>query len=108
MPNPTRTTKHAVAALAVFSQLEQRLICEALAVKKAQGVRLGRPSALPREVVARIVAAKAGGASLRTIAAELTADAVPTAQGGAKWHASTVKAVLDGQDAAEVRAAIPS
>ena len=98
--------------MAVFSQLERRLISqrtrEALAVKKAQGVRLGRPSALPREVVARIVAAKAGGASLRTIAAELTADAVPTAQGGAKWHASTVKAVLDGQDAAEVRAAIPA
>ena len=98
--------------MAVFSQLERRLISqrtrEALAVKKAQGVRLGRPSALPREVVARIVAAKAGGASLRSIAAELTADAVPTAQGGAKWHASTVKAVLDGQDAAEVRAAIPA
>src|SRR6185295_18467610 len=75
-----------------------------LAVNKAQGVRLGRPSALPREVVARIVAAKAGGASLRSIAAELTADAVPTAQGGAKWHASTVKAVLDGQDAARMRA----
>ena len=98
--------------MAVFSQLERRLISqrtrEALAVKKAQGVRFGRPSALPREVVARIVAAKAGGASLRTIAAELTTDVVPTAQGGAKWHASTVKAVLDGQDAAEVRAAIPA
>ena len=93
--------------MAVFSQLERRLISqrtrEALAVKKAQGVRLGRPSALPREVVARIVAAKAGGASLRTIAAELTTDVVPTAQGGAKWHASTVKAVLDGQDAARMR-----
>ena len=61
-----------------------------------------------REVVARIVAAKAGGASLRTIAAELTADAVPTAQGGAKWHASTVKAVLDGQDAARHANRIPA
>src|SRR5258708_5117483 len=76
--------------MAVFSQLERRLISqrtrEALAVKKAQGVRLGRPSTLPREVVARIVAAKAGGASLRTIATQLTADAGPTAQGGAKWR----------------------
>jgi hypothetical protein len=40
----------------------------------------------------------AGGASLRTIASSLTADGVPTARVGAKWHASTVKAVLEGQD----------
>ena len=98
--------------MAVFSQLERRLISqrtrEALAVKRTQGVRLGRPSTLPRDVVKRIVDAKADGCSLRAIAASLIADCVPTAQGGAKWHASTVKAVLDGQDAAEVRAAIPA
>ncbi len=90
--------------MAVFSQLERRLISqrtrEALAVKRAQGVRLGRPSTLPREVVERIVDAKARGDSLRTIADGLTGEGVPTAQGGAKWHASTVKAVLEGQDAA--------
>lgn len=92
--------------MAVFSQLERRLISqrtrEALAVKRAQGVRLGRPSALPAEVVERIVTARTRGASLRAIAAELTADAVPTATGG-KWHASTVRVVLDGQDAARLR-----
>lgn len=90
--------------MAVFSQLERRLISqrtrEALAVKRAQGIRLGRPSVLPREVVERVIDAKAAGDSLRTIAAALTDDGVPTAQGGAKWHASTVKAVLNGQDAA--------
>jgi DNA invertase Pin-like site-specific DNA recombinase len=94
--------------MAVFSQLERRLISqrtrEALAVKRAQGVRLGRPSTLPAEVVARIVADKAAGASLRTIAAALTVEGVATAQGGAKWYASTVKAVLDGQDAARLAA----
>ena len=74
-----------------------------LAVKRAQGVRLGRPSSLPAKVVARILAARAGGASLRAIAADLTADNVPTATGG-KWHASTVRVVLDGQDAARLRA----
>lgn len=92
--------------MAVFSQLERRLISqrtrEALAVKRAQGVRLGRPSLVPREVVERIVEAKASGYSLRAIAVVLTEDKVPTAQGGSKWYASTVKAVLDGQDAAQL------
>jgi hypothetical protein len=73
---------------------------EALAVRKSQGVRLGRPPSVPRVVVERIIDARGGGDSLRTIAASLTADGVPTAQGGAKWHASTIKAVLEGQDAA--------
>jgi DNA invertase Pin-like site-specific DNA recombinase len=91
------------------AELERALISDrtkaALAVKRAQGVRLGRPSMLPRDVVAHIVEARAGGASLRAIAADMSADAVPTAQGGAKWHASTVRAVLDGQDAASLQAA---
>jgi DNA invertase Pin-like site-specific DNA recombinase len=90
--------------MTVFSQLERRLISqrtrEALAVRKSQGVRLGRPPSVPRVVIERIIDARGGGDSLRTIAASLTADGVPTAQGGAKWHASTIKAVLGGQDAA--------
>lgn len=94
--------------MAVFSQLERRLISqrtrEALAVKRSQGVRLGRPSSLSREVVERIVRAKDGGASLRAIAAELTAEGVPTARGGTTWAASAIQGVLAGQDAAEVRA----
>ena len=92
--------------MAVFSQLERRLIAqrtrEALAVRRAQGVRLGRPSRLPREVVEQIVNARAGGYSLRAIAMRLNASGVPTAQGGASWHASTVRAVLGSQDAALV------
>ncbi len=72
---------------------------EALAVKKAQGVRLGRPSSLPREIVERIVAERIAGASLRVIAEGLTRDGVATAQGGKSWHASTVRKVLAGQDA---------
>lgn len=89
--------------MAVFSQLERRLISqrtrEALAIKRSQGVRLGRPPALPREIVTRIADARRDGDSLRTIASGLTADGVPTAQGGAKWYASTIRAVLQGQDA---------
>jgi DNA invertase Pin-like site-specific DNA recombinase len=44
--------------LATFAQFERRLIWErtreALAVKKAQGVRLGRPRTLPQAAVRRI------------------------------------------------------
>lgn len=55
--------------MAVFSQLERRLISqrtrEALAVKRTQGVRLGRPPVLTREVVSRIIDARSSGDSLR-------------------------------------------
>jgi DNA invertase Pin-like site-specific DNA recombinase len=94
--------------MAVFSQLERRLIGqrtrEALAVKKAQGVRLGRPSKLPVEVVTRIIAERDAGAGFQRIADGLNTDEVPTAQGGARWYAATVRRVLDGQDAAQLRA----
>lgn len=81
---------------------------EALAAKRAAGVRLGRPSALPREVVARILADRAAGTGYQRIADGLNTDAVPTAQGGAKWHAATVRRVLAGQDAATLRAELPT
>ena len=104
----TPAGKFAAHAMAAGNELVRGLIAErtkaALAIRKAQGVRLGRPSTLPAEVVARIVAAKAAGLSLRAIAAALTADGIATAQGGAKWHASTIKAVIEGQDAAKVNA----
>jgi DNA invertase Pin-like site-specific DNA recombinase len=94
------------------AELERALISDrtkaALAVKRAQGVRLGRPSALPREVVARIVKSREGGATLRAVAEELTADNVPTARGGTKWSTSTIQGVLGSQDAERVRAELIS
>ncbi|MGB0971179.1 MAG: recombinase family protein [Mycobacterium sp.] len=90
------------------AELERALISDrtkaALSVKRAQGVRLGRPSALPAEVVSGIVADRATGHSFQRIADRLNADAVPTAQGGARWYPATVKKVLEGQDAARLRA----
>lgn len=81
------------------AQYERRLIGQrtrdALAEKRAQGVRLGRPPKLDAELVERIAALRASGRSMRAIAAELNADETPTAHGGAAWHASTVKAVID-------------
>ena len=84
--------------LATFAHFERRLISQrtkdALAVKRAQGVRLGRPPVLEPELRDRIRAMRADGSSLARIADELTAGGVPTAHGGARWHASTIAKVL--------------
>ena len=77
---------------------------EALAVKRAEGVRLGRPQTLPMDTVARIVREHRAGASLRTIGTGLEADGVPTARGGPRWHANSIRQVLGSQAAALVPA----
>jgi DNA invertase Pin-like site-specific DNA recombinase len=84
--------------LATFGQFERRLISqrtkEALAVKKASGVRLGRPPSLPQPVVRRIQRLRNRGLSLRAIAENLNDAGVPTAQGGKQWYVATVRHVL--------------
>lgn len=55
---------------------------------------LGRKRQLPAEIVERIKEQRSGGTTLRAIAEGLNADQVRTAQGGARWYPSTVKAVL--------------
>jgi DNA invertase Pin-like site-specific DNA recombinase len=105
-PVDTTTPQGAAMAqvLAVFAELERRLIGQrtrdALAVKRAQGVKLGRPRALPDKVVDRIVAARDRGEGWSAIARSLDADAVPTAQGGARWYPATVRAVVMGRQGA--------
>lgn len=88
------------------AQYERRLIGQrtrdALAAKRAQGVRLGRPQTLPDDVVRRVIDARSKGASFRAIAADLVADGVPTARGGARWHASAVRAVCESQAAQRI------
>jgi DNA invertase Pin-like site-specific DNA recombinase len=85
--------------LATFAQFERRLISqrtkEALAVKRARRVRLGRPPTVPKAVlVRRIQRQRARGDSLRKIAKDLNEACVPTAEGGARWYATTVRHVL--------------
>jgi DNA invertase Pin-like site-specific DNA recombinase len=98
-PVDTTTPQGAAMAqvLAVFAELERRLIGErtkaALAVKKANGVRLGRPPGLPEQVVERILAESSGGGSWSAIARALNSEGVPTAQGGKKWYPATVRYV---------------
>jgi len=84
--------------LATFAQFERRLIGqrtrEALAAKRASGVRLGRPVSLPATVRERIRSEHQAGRSLAAIADMLNDEQVPTAQGGRRWWPSTVRAVL--------------
>jgi len=97
---------------------------EALAARRAAGMRLGRPSVLPTEVVVRIVSERQDGATLWGIANGLTADGIHTAKerheltkgaspeeaatilatsrGTAEWKAASVRKVLLGQDAANL------
>ena len=74
--------------MASAAQWERRIIGQrtrdALAVKRAQGVRLGRPQALAGDVVARILSAHEAGAGWSVIARQLNAEAVPTAHGGSE------------------------
>jgi DNA invertase Pin-like site-specific DNA recombinase len=84
--------------LATFAQFERRLIGqrtrEALAAKRASGVRLGRPLSLPAAVRERVASERKAGRSLAAIAATLNEERVPTAQGGRRWWPSTVRSVL--------------
>jgi len=81
-----------------FAQYERRLIGQrtkdALAVKRSQGVKLGRTSTLPAAVRRRIARDRAKGLSYRVIADRLNAANVPTGQGGRQWYPMTVRTVL--------------
>lgn len=84
--------------LAAAAEYERDLLSdrtkEGMAQRRLEGVHLGRPRALPVEVVERIVAERKEGRKLREIAEDLTADGVPTARGGSAWSTSTIQGVL--------------
>ena len=79
-------------SVANFSQFERRLIGQrtkdALAVKRAQGVRLGRPPVMPSNVVRRIETMRKKGVSIRGIAQALNEAGVPTPL---RWNASRAR-----------------
>lgn len=87
-----------LSVLASAAQFERDLIAqrtkEALAQRKREGMTLGRPQRQPALIVERVASERAAGKSLRAIAAGLTADGIPTSQGGKAWHASTISKVL--------------
>lgn len=84
--------------LAVFSQFERQLISErtkaGLAIKRAQGVRIGRPVEIPSDVHQRIVEAREAGMSYSAIAEKLNGDGIRTARGRGVWYPSTIYAAV--------------
>lgn len=94
----TAAGKMQLSMFASLAQFERDRISErtreALAVKRAQGIKLGRPVVLPPAVIKRIHKEREAGRSLRAIAAGLTADNVPTARGGPVWQVSTIQRIV--------------
>jgi DNA invertase Pin-like site-specific DNA recombinase len=86
------------SVLASAGQWERRIIGQrtkdALAVRKAQGVKLGRPRSIPDDLRRRINRLHTSGASLAAIAIQLNEEGVPTSRGGRCWYPSTVRAAL--------------
>lgn len=84
--------------LAVFAQFERRMIGQrtkdALAQKRQQGVRLGRPRSLSTDTARRVRALRLRGMTLKAIADRLNRQSVPTAARGQRWHPTTVRRAL--------------
>ena len=84
--------------MASIAQWERRTISQrtrdGLSAKKRAGVQLGRRSGVDGDTVASIRKMRECGMGLRAIATELERIGVPTSQGGARWHASTVRSIL--------------
>lgn len=80
---------------AVLAEHERNLISqrtrEALAAKRAQGVKLGRPATLDASIVALVRSYRLQGATLRRIAEMLQEQHIKTATGNTRWHPCTVK-----------------
>ena len=81
------------SVLATFAQFERRLIGQrtrdALAVKRAQGVRLGRPREISTVALARIEELYRAGYRVKQIADALNDERIPTPRGG-RWHSPGV------------------
>lgn len=110
MDTSTPAGEALVHVMATFAQLERRLIGqrtrEAMAMKKAQGVRIGRERTVPDEVIERIKMMRGRGSSLRAIAEVLDRDGIPTGHGAARWHGATVRDLLKSRMSEEDRLAL--
>lgn len=90
----TATGRLVAQIMASVAEWEREVIAartrDALAIRKAQGVQLGRPSQVTAEARERIAALRAAGTSWRAIADTLNAEGHTTSTGG-DWHANTAR-----------------
>jgi DNA invertase Pin-like site-specific DNA recombinase len=93
----TATGEAMAGVLAVFAQLERRLIGErtkaALAQRRSEGVILGRPRLVSSEVEDRARELRAEGFTVREIGRRLTAEGHAPPRGG-DWQPSTLQRIL--------------
>jgi DNA invertase Pin-like site-specific DNA recombinase len=84
--------------LAAFAEFERRLISartkSGLAVVKARGIQLGKPSQIPKETITKIVELRKAGESLRRITSILNEENVPAPKGKV-WHLTTVAEIVN-------------
>ena len=92
---------HVMIALA---QWEREIIGDrtknALAAVRARGTKLGRPSRVGEDTRKLIRSLRGAGLSWKRVADALTAQGIPTGQGGA-WHASTVRRIYQADPLAK-------
>lgn len=88
--------------LALFAQFERRMIAQrtkdGLAEKKAQGVRLGRPSVVDEGLLEAVLGLWQDINNYSAIARLLNEAEVQTLHGGAKWYPATVQKLIQSQD----------
>ena len=81
-----------------LAQWERRIISQrtkdALGVVRSRGITLGRPISVPTDVEGLIRTLRGSGIGYGTIAKTLNDAHVPTAQGGQRWYASTIRAIV--------------
>jgi len=95
----SNATGRLIAGMVVqIAQYEREMIGErtkaALAVKRAEGAQLGKPSLIPADVQARIVQRHLAGDSLSAIARLLNTDQTPTPSGAGRWSHTVVGGVV--------------
>jgi DNA invertase Pin-like site-specific DNA recombinase len=92
--------------LAIFAEFERNVIRQrtrdALAEKREDGVRLGRPRAIDDDLLAAIVQAYLADSNFSAVARWLNDAAVETPHGGRMWYPASVQKVVQSQDGARL------